>query len=119
MSAVATRRAVGLAAALALGTGFFGTACDRDPDRTAAVSPTDQSENAADREVSQKIRQAIVADNSLSTTAKNVKVITTSDGIVTLTGNVTTPSEKTTVVTKAKQIAQGRKVIDDLQIASR
>jgi hyperosmotically inducible protein len=112
------RRTAGLAAALTLGAGIVGViGCD-NRERTA-VTATDQSENAADREVSQKIRQAIVADDSLSTTAKNVKVITTADGVVTLTGNVTTPAEKTTVVSKAKQIAGNRKVIDDLQIASR
>jgi hyperosmotically inducible periplasmic protein len=119
MKSLRMQRTAGLAAALALGAGLTGTiGCDNRNER-AGVTPTDQSENAADREISQKIRQAIVADDSLSTTAKNVKVITTADGVVTLTGNVTTPAEKTNVVGKAKQIAGSRKVIDDLQIASR
>lgn len=111
-------RVTALAAALTMGAGFLGAiGCDRN-ERTATTA-TDQSENAADREVSQKIRQAIVADDSLSTTAKNVKVVTTPDGVVTITGNVNTPAEKTNVIGKAKQLAGNRKVIDDLQIASR
>src|SRR5690242_15253592 len=38
----------------------------------ARVTAQDQSENAADRKVTQEIRKAIVADGSLSTDAKNV-----------------------------------------------
>jgi osmotically-inducible protein OsmY len=48
-------------------------------------TPGDQSENEADRTITQNIRQALTADDSLSTNAKNVKIIT-NDGTVTLRG---------------------------------
>src|ERR1700738_3854393 len=51
------------------------------------VTPLDQSESESDRKITQKIRQAIVADDSLSTNAKNIKIITVK-GIVTLRGPV-------------------------------
>jgi hyperosmotically inducible protein len=47
------------------------------------VTAQDQSENATDRTLTQEVRKAIVADDSLSTNAKNVKGITI-DGVVTL-----------------------------------
>ena len=58
----------------------------RDRDGTT-LTPGDQSESKADLALTQRIRQAIVADDSLSTTAHNVKIIT-SDGVVTLRGPV-------------------------------
>ncbi len=51
----------------------------------ATKTPGDQSENEADRTITQNIRKAITADDSLSTNAKNVKIIT-NDGTVTLRG---------------------------------
>ena len=45
----------------------------------------DQSENEADRTITQNIRRAVTADDSLSTNAKNVKIIT-NNGTVTLRG---------------------------------
>src|SRR5688572_11530562 len=64
----------------------------------------DQSENEADRTISQNIRQAITVDDSLSTNGKNVKIITT-DGTVTLRGPVKSEKEKSTIGAKAQQIA--------------
>src|SRR6266498_3096260 len=55
---------------------------DRD-DQTKTAG--DQSESEADRTISQNIRQAVTADDSLSTNAKNVKIIT-NDGTVRLRG---------------------------------
>src|SRR5262249_59828182 len=98
--------------------------CPRDrepPKSTAAVEPDntgrnvrdrdeatktaqDQAENEADRTITQNIRQAINADDSLSTNAKNVKIIT-NDGTVTLRGPVKNEQEKTAVEAKAKQVA--------------
>ena len=39
------------------------------------MTPFDQSENEADRTLTQRIRQSVVDDDSLSTNAKNVKII--------------------------------------------
>ena len=42
----------------------------------ATLTPGDQSESDADRTLTQKVRQAVVADDSLSTNAHNIKIIT-------------------------------------------
>src|SRR5580765_3089356 len=66
----------------------------RDREKGAATADQ-QKENASDREITQKIRQALMADKSLSTYAHNVKVIA-QDGQVTLKGPVRTEDEKKT-----------------------
>ena len=87
---------------------------DRD-DQTK--TPGDQSENEADRTITQNIRQAITADDSLSTNAKNVKIIT-SDGTVTLRGPVKSEKEKTDIEAKAKQVAGVKRVDNQIEVAS-
>src|SRR5262245_9881522 len=81
----------------------------------ATVTPGDQSENEADRTVTQQIRRAVVADDSLSTLAKNVKIITT-DGVVTLRGPVQSPHEKEIIEAKARQFAGINQVDNQLEI---
>jgi osmotically-inducible protein OsmY len=77
----------------------------------------DQSENETDRTISQNIRQAITADDSLSTNGKNVKIITT-DGTVTLRGPVKSEKEKSTIGAKAQQIAGVKNVDNQLEITN-
>jgi osmotically-inducible protein OsmY len=76
-----------------------------------------QKENPADREVARKIRQAIVADKSLSTYAHNVKIIVR-DGQVTLKGPVRSEDEKSNIAAKAADIAGADKVQNELTIKS-
>ena len=85
---------------------------DRD---SKALTPMDQSENKADLTITQRIRKAVVADHSLSTNAKNVKIIT-NDGVVTLRGPVKSEHEKTKIVAKAQQVAGVSKVDDQLEV---
>ena len=87
---------------------------DRD-DQTK--TPGDQSENEADRTITQNIRQAITADDSLSTNAKNVKIIT-NDGTVTLRGPVKSEKEKSDIEAKAKQVAGVKRVDNQIEVAS-
>jgi hyperosmotically inducible protein len=119
---------------------IVGGACSRDrgsrqaPQSSSAVEPDntgrnvrdrneqtktagDQSENEADRTITQNIRKAITADDSLSTNAKNVKIIT-NDGTVTLRGPVKSEKEKADIEAKAKQVAGVKKVDNQLEIAS-
>jgi hyperosmotically inducible periplasmic protein len=77
----------------------------------------DQSESEADRAISQNIRQAITADDSLSTNGKNVKIIT-SDGVVTLRGPVKSDKEKSTIGAKAQQVAGVKNVDNQLEITN-
>jgi osmotically-inducible protein OsmY len=88
----------------------------RDRDNQTKTSE-DQAENEADRTISQSIRAAITADDSLSTNGKNVKIITI-DGTVTLRGPVKSDKEKADIEAKAKQIAGVKKVDNQLEIAS-
>ena len=64
---------------------------------------SDQGTSEADRETTAKIRQAIVDDDSLSTRAHNVTIITR-DGKVTLRGEVRSTEEKAAVAAKASSI---------------
>jgi len=88
----------------------------RDRDNQTKTSG-DQAENEADRTISQHIRAAITADDSLSTNGKNVKIIT-NDGTVTLRGPVKSDKEKAEIEAKAKQVAGVKKVDNQLEIAS-
>lgn len=83
----------------------------------AAVTPFDQSENEADRTLTQRIRQAVVDDDSLSTNAKNVKIIS-QNGAVTLRGPVKNEEERKKVVAKAQQIAGEKNVDNQLEITA-
>jgi hypothetical protein len=87
-------------------------------DRAAgALTPMDQSESAEDRELVQRIRKAVIADDSLSFTAKNVKIITR-DGRVTLRGPVVNAHEKTAIEQAARNAAGSKGVTNDLEISN-
>lgn len=86
-------------------------------DRSQAEPTADQQkENTSDRELTRQIRRAVVKDNSLSTTAHNVKIIA-QNGTVTLKGPVKSEAEKQAIDAKATQIAGTGKVNDELQVA--
>jgi hyperosmotically inducible periplasmic protein len=86
---------------------------DRAPD---AVTADQQKENTSDREITQKIRRALVEDKTLSTYAHNVKVVA-QDGRVTLKGPVRTEDEKKAVEAKATEVAGAGHVSNQLSIA--
>lgn len=87
-------------------------------DRNDATKTSgDQSESEADRTISKNIRQAVVADDSVSTNGKNVKIITV-DGTVTLRGPVKSEAEKTNIGAKAQQVAGVKRVDNQLEIAN-
>lgn len=74
-----------------------------------------QKENRSDRDITQRIRQSIMKDKSLSTYAHNVKIIT-QNGQVTLKGPVRSEDEKKTVEAKAAEVAGDNKVTSELDI---
>jgi osmotically-inducible protein OsmY len=78
----------------------------------AATTADQQKMNAADRDVTQKIRKSVMADKSLSTYAHNVKIIT-QNGKVTLKGPVNSEEEKQTVASKAADVAGGAGNVDN------
>ena len=63
-------------------------------------STADQKTSTADRNLTAKIRKALMADKSLSTSAHNVKIIT-QKGMVTLKGSVRSADEENSIVAKA------------------
>jgi hyperosmotically inducible periplasmic protein len=75
----------------------------------------DQSNSSADLKITQTIRQALMKDSGLSTTAKNIKIIT-ADGHVTLRGPVKTAQEKAKIDQLARSAAGGVKIDDRLDV---
>lgn len=80
------------------------------------ITADQQSQKKADLEITQKIRQAVVDDKSLSTYAHNVKIITI-DGMVTLKGPVRSQEEKSTIEEKASQTVGKDKINSQIEIA--
>ena len=74
-----------------------------------------QSNSKDDLALTQKIRQAVMKDGSLSMNAKNVKIIA-QDGKVTLKGPVDSQKEKDTIGTEAGEIAGKDKVDNQLEV---
>src|SRR5215470_12835687 len=87
---------------------------ERDRSRETQTSG-DQSNSSADLKTTQAIRQALMKDGELSTTAKNVKVIT-ENGQVTLRGPVKNVQEKSKVDQLAKSVAGGAHIVDQLDV---
>jgi hyperosmotically inducible periplasmic protein len=85
---------------------------DRD---SGAPTADQQKNNMNDRQLSQAIRKAVIADKSLSTYAHNVKIIA-QNGSVTLKGPVKSEEEKKAIVAKAGEIAGAGKVNDQLSV---
>ena len=84
-------------------------------------SPTEltadqQGQTEEDIEITQKIRKAVVNDESLSVNAQNVKVITI-DRMLTLKGPVESEEEKMAIEEKAAQIAGKENVRNEIDIA--
>jgi hyperosmotically inducible protein len=121
------RRVVATAALVgALLAPAFSAGAQTAPDNTktnqqdrakGAATADQQKENASDREITQKIRQSVMDDKSLSTYAHNVKVIA-QDGQVTLKGPVRSENEKKTVEAKAVEVAGAGHVSNQITIAS-
>jgi hypothetical protein len=103
---------LGLAITLLSPCASFGqdsTGSQAPPDNSAQnkahnTTSDQQSEATSDRMLTKKIRQAIVADKSLSTYGHNVKIIV-QNGSVTLKGPVHSEEEKQTIASKAAEIA--------------
>ena len=103
----------------------YGQATDTKADNTkvnkgdqssGAVTADQQKANAADRDLTRKIRQAVIADKSLSTYAHNIKIIS-QNGAVTLKGPVRSDDEKKAIVAKAVAVAgSADKVTDQMSV---
>lgn len=88
--------------------------------KNAEEQPTaeDQGSSPQDREITRNIRRELMNNNSLSTNAKNIKVIT-SNGKVTLRGPVGTQEERQTIAAIAEQAAGKGNVTNQLESKER
>ena len=85
-------------------------------DRAKNQPTADQAkENVTDRDLMQRIRKAIMADKTLSTYGKNVKVIA-QHGKVTLKGPVHTEDERKNIEAKAVEVAGASNVTNQLTV---
>ncbi len=87
-------------------------------DRGSNATPMDQGNSQADIDRTAQIRKSLMSDDSLSTDAKNVKVIT-ANGKVVLRGPVKSDAEKTSVGAKAAAVAGADHVENDLDIVTK
>jgi hyperosmotically inducible protein len=105
-------------------SGSASSTADKDVDNTVVnkrdradntLTSGDQSGSKADREITRKIRREIVKNKELSTTAKNIKIIT-KDGKVTLRGPVKTEEERNAILAAAKTAAGEAQVDSQLEV---
>jgi hyperosmotically inducible protein len=81
-----------------------------------AVTADQQKDNATDRDLTQKIRRALMQDKTLSIYAHNVKVIA-QGGQVTLKGPVRSDDERKSVESKAVEVAGAGHVTNQMSVA--
>jgi hyperosmotically inducible protein len=86
-------------------------------ERNRATTPTadNTGNSAADRDVTQKIRKAVMDDGSLSTNAHNCKIVV-QGGTITLVGPVASEAERTRIEQIATANAGDRKVVNQLEV---
>jgi osmotically-inducible protein OsmY len=116
---------VTLVSALLMGTAAYATPFQTAPDNTKTnqrdrnsdqATADKQKMNAADRDLTAKIRKAVLADKSLSTYAHNIKIIS-QNGVVTLKGPVHSDEEIRSLMAKAAEVAGGpEKVVNQLAV---
>jgi len=87
---------------------------DRQP---GAMTPGDQGESEADREVTRLLREKVMEADGLSMNAQNIKIIT-KDGVVTLRGPVDSANEKGRIATLAQAVPGVKRVDNQLEIAA-
>lgn len=77
-----------------------------------------QKMNKADRQLTAKVRRAVVSDKNLSLEAHNIH-ISAQNGTVTLMGSVKSEDEKKAIEDKADQIAGTGNVTDELTVSGK
>ncbi|MFN0102146.1 MAG: BON domain-containing protein [Bryobacteraceae bacterium] len=105
-----------LATAIALAQAPDNTKVNKRDDAKHSVTADQQSNKKADLDLARKIRREVTKSDSMSTYAKNAKIIT-SDGMVILRGPVKSAEEKDAIEMIAKRHAGDTKVTNHLEIA--
>ena len=92
------------------------TAVNKRDKNPGAVTADQQKMNAADRELTAKIRRSVVGDKALSTYGHNVKIVSR-NGVVTLKGPVRSDDEVKSIVAKATELAGGASnVVNEMSV---
>jgi hyperosmotically inducible protein len=112
-----------MAAVLSLSiAGVTATAQDQNtkPDNSAQNKNQDQtaqnqSSAESDRELTAKVRRAIMADKDLSTYAHNIKIITR-NGTVTLKGPIKSDDEKQKIESDVAGVVSRDSIVDHLTV---
>jgi len=88
-------------------------------DKTPAQPTADQQkQDRPDSDITRDIRRSITNDKTLSTYARNIKIIT-QNGNVTLRGPVRSEEERKSVEAKANEVAGATHVKSELEIAAK
>jgi osmotically-inducible protein OsmY len=93
------------------------TRLNRRDRNDATATPTDQSNSSAAVDLVSSVRKAIVNDDGLSVSARNVKVMA-NNGVVTLRGPVANTQEKARVERDAASVRGVSRVDNQLDIAT-
>lgn len=89
----------------------------RDKDDTT-LTPLDQSEGSEeDVEMTRRIREALVEDDTLSTNAQNIKIVTL-NGKTTLRGPVENVNERERILSTASRIVGTTNVKNELEVTT-
>lgn len=92
------------------------SAANRRDRNALEVTADNQSNDAADLELTRKIRRAVHQEKNVSTYSHNVKIITV-NGRVTLKGPVRSEAEKNTLEKLAGKFAGAENVINEMAVA--
>lgn len=82
------------------------------------IAPLTESKTESDRKIAQELRQAIMADRSLSNDAKNIS-ISVNNGVVTLRGVVYNSQEKNTIEKKISSIRDIKRVDNQIEVKTK
>jgi hyperosmotically inducible protein len=107
--------AAGPAAAQSTPTKSDNSGVNKGDQNPGATTADQQKTNAEDRDISAKIRKAVVGDKSLSTYAHNVKIVS-QNGTVTLKGPVRSSDEVQSIMAKATEVAGAGKVVNQMTV---
>jgi len=106
------------------GSGDRQAAASKDADNSAlnkrdrsgdTLTPGDQAGDASDRELARNVRRAIMKNDQLSTTAKNIKIIV-NGGKITLRGPVKTEEERSQILAAAQQVSGTGSIDNQLEV---
>jgi hyperosmotically inducible protein len=113
-------------ASVQTGGASASSATDKQPDNTGvnkrdrsgqSLTSGDQGNSKSDREMTRKIRRTITQNDQLSTTAKNIKIIT-ANGKTTLRGPVKSEQEKEQILAAVKGVQGVGEVDNQLEVKS-